>query len=259
MDFKRILFIGDTHCGHIGGLTPPAWWKSESWCEMIGRDWLMVEKKGYNWFKETVNQLKPIYGVAVGGDMGDGSQRKERGLDIIETDITKQAGMAIQLLKLTESERYACIYGTPYHVGDQFEIDKAVALGLDAPIAPVQDIVVNGCRIRIRHKIGGTSTPVGGDIALRKKEVFNKLWHFNQGLPLADLQVFFHVHRWRKIDDCVMTCPGLQAWTNYGSMQCDGEIHFGLAWVDIYEDGHFITDKKFLKLSEMDNLEDIQW
>ena len=257
---KRILFLGDTHCGHISGLTPPAWRVSKERCEMIGQDWHSVQETCWNTYLKYIEELKPIHGICVGGDCGDGLQKKQNGLELIVTDEEEQAQMAYECIKKADAQNHACVVGTPYHIGPQYIIDKLVASKLNAPIDNTMDVLVNGCRIRFRHKIGGTQTPVGGDIALRKKDINDLIWKEEHGLPKADLQAFFHVHRWRMIDMKIFSCPALQAWTSFGSRQCESIIHWGLFAVDINDDGAPVQfHKKFMRLVTVKTNRDQTW
>lgn len=256
---KRILFAGDFHAGHIGGLTPERWWINPDKLNKKEVKWREIQEITWNRFKQYLEELSPIHGCILGGDLPAGDDYKNKGKELITTSETKQAEICIEIVNTIPADNFVGVYGTPYHAGKQFTVEEMIAREIGFQIDSVVDINVDGIKIRARHKIGNTSTPVGGDIALRKKEISQLVWKEKHDIDIADLLVFFHVHRWRKIDDKIMSCPGLQTWTEYGGRECDGIIDWGLCAVDIENNEIIRFHKKLIRLKEVENITEVIW
>ena len=230
----RVLLLGDNHAGHRGGLTPPAYWYSE---ERDEGDWPKIQREAWNWYAGTIADLQPIDVALHLGDSIEGPGKRNGGTELISTDLLEQVKIATETLAIVKPRRgWVMVYGTPYHTTDgAADFDGIVANNLGAEIHNHAWVNVDGTTFDIKHKLGGSSTPTGGDIALRKEILWSHEWALAHGYPICDYIVRGHVHRERVVDNA-RSLPSLQLWTKYGGRQCTGLVNFGLTWCDI-EDG----------------------
>ena len=66
--FKRVLLMGDTHCGHRVGLTPPKYQSA-----IPGEDYYRTQIEAWGMYKGWIEELKPVDCVFVLGDCIDGT------------------------------------------------------------------------------------------------------------------------------------------------------------------------------------------
>lgn len=241
---KRILFVGDQQCGHMSGLTHPSYWIPESRNKELGADWRGVQKKGWEFFFENTRRKK-YDGLILMGDGIDGKQIKSGSRELITADRIEQCKMLRRTIDHIKTDKIAMVYGTGYHVGNFDRWEKTIAESIGADIKDIQEIKLYDKILRARHHIGRSSTPVGGDIALRKFMVNEMLWERDHDIPPADMYVFAHAHYFRRLLDAswdVWINPPLQMWTEFGANRCSGVIHFGFTELEIYPDGkHNVT------------------
>ena len=91
---KRILVMGDTHCGHIAGLTPPEWHfnsNNKSSITLKKRNvFAKLQKEMWNWYIETIESLKPFDTLFCMGDLIDGRGEASGGTELLTTDCNEQ-------------------------------------------------------------------------------------------------------------------------------------------------------------------------
>ena len=137
---KRVVAIGDLHCGHLLGLTPPDWWTSkmpghESMRERSGS----VQRELWKWYTATMAALQPIDILLVNGDVIDGKGRHSGGVEQITTDRRVQCEMAAECIGAASPKRAVFTYGTRYHTGkgedwEAMLADQLSAAGMDVDI-----------------------------------------------------------------------------------------------------------------------------
>ena len=239
---ERILCISDTHCGHIAGVTPPAWWVSPK----RGGDWADIAKmqrRGWRTLTGWIDELRPANGYRaclLGGDLIDGRQEKQGGRELLVVDPAKQCELAVQYAKYAAPRNgtYAMAYGTGYHTGKLRDEEDAIGDALGIPYTRRGDrltLDIDGCIIDLAHHVNGGMAPTGGDSALRTEQVQSHEWSIIHGFPVPHVIVRGHKHRYRRLADgkpevCVL--PGQQLWTKYGAGICRGIIHFGVVAFD---------------------------
>ena len=227
------------HCGHWAGLTPPAWQIKPDRHKRHAE----IQRQAWADWRRLCVALQPIYDVYLIGDLIDGRGDKSGSTELVTTDRIEQCDMAIQNAKmLNPTNGYMITFGTPYHTGQLEDFERLIADRLSAPIGDHHWPQVNGVTFDIKHKIGGTSTPTGGDIALRKERLWNVLWDERGMAPKSDIILRAHVHSHRYIGEngwMAATCPSLQYWTKYGGRQCSGMVDWGILVFDIEENGEW--------------------
>ena len=239
MSIERIACISDCHCGHKGGITPPAWQFS------FDRDPYWAKMQRFGWEKMTgwIEELRPVDGYRaclLVGDLIDGRQQINGGQELVAATPEEQSDIAIEYIKQVAPRNgaHAMAFGTPYHTGKLNDDEHKIADAFEIPAELRGDrVIVNidGCIIDLRHKTGGSQSPVGGDASLRSQQVNCLMWHVMHGFPVPHLLIRAHIHRHQMICDTlphVCVLPGQQLWTKFGARQCDRPVQFGFAAFD---------------------------
>ena len=117
---KRIILLGDTHCGHAAGLTPPDYqWPVHSEDEHRAK-LANAQREFWGWYTKQVkavcDERKP-YAVFFNGDAIDGRGEKSGGTELVTTDRNAQINMATQAIRQWKCDRHVFTYGclTPGH------------------------------------------------------------------------------------------------------------------------------------------------
>lgn len=250
---KRVVAIGDLHCGHYAGLTPPVF---QYRCT-VGPNYL--RKRGalqfecWSWYSKTLASLQPIDVLIVNGDMIDGKGTRSGGTELVTSDMQQQADMAAMCILEAKASKIICTYGTPYHVSaDGDDMESIVASKVDATIGGHEWIDVNGCVFDVKHKVGSSQVPHGRHTAIAREHLWNQLWAERDEAPRADVILRSHVHFYDfcgSDDFLAMTLPALQGpGSKYGSRQCSGIIHYGLVHFDVDDDGGYSWQPHILKI-----------
>jgi len=246
---QRILVISDTHCGHLTGLTPPAFQLNEFDKSRTKRNkWATMQKESWREFKKLLRRYEPFDLGFHLGDLIDGKGKRSGGVELITTSMDEQAGMAASVcntvrLHANKGFEWYGVSGTPYHTdadGDSWDDVAARRAGF-AKFGSHEWITVNGCTFDLKHKIGSSSVPYGKGTAIAKSRLHNLLWAEMQ--PKADVVIRGHTHspffcgepgEWLGV-----ICPALQGWTKYGATQCEGRVRWGITIFDVNKDGSY--------------------
>jgi len=232
--------MGDLHCGADSGLTPPAWISEK-------KQHFDLALRCWEFYETTLRLLQPIDVLIINGDLVEGKGRKNGGVELIETDLDRQAEMALDAIKIADAKTYVITRGTPYHVNSsdgsnlEYQISKLLkAEGADVHFGGHLFPEVNGHVFDVKHKIGQTSIPHGTS-PLKRAWVSNALLAERGENPRADTIIRSHVHRFDYVGNArylAMTLPALQTpFTRFGEDQCEGETDFGMASFDLNQNG----------------------
>ena len=240
---KRVVAIGDLHCGQYFGLTPPDWQGAFPHTD----DYRKVSdfsEQTWQFYADTINALKPIDCLIVNGDCVDGPGEIEKGREHLTTDVNEQIEMAVAAIQFAEAKSIQMTYGSGYHTGKGMDWEKIVADKVGGNVKNHNFVDVNGCIFDVKHKIGSSSTPYGRGTPLGKIDVWNLLWAESERQPRSDVFLRSHVHycvgTFRPVGTKIklmMTLPALQGWTIYGARNFDGIVNHGLVSFDVTEDG----------------------
>ena len=130
----RAILLGDYHCGHCVGLTPPKW----QWRATAGhtrRDKIAtIQAEQWAWYAATIKRIGPVDLVLANGDLIDGSGHRSGGTEQITTDRQEQTDMAVECLRAIKARQYVMTYGTAYHTGDEEDFEDHIAERMDAQI-----------------------------------------------------------------------------------------------------------------------------
>lgn len=252
-DFKRVLAIGDLHCGHYAGLTPPMWqtdYAPNAPLRFKVRS--SLQREMWQHFTDTVDALGPIDILIVNGDAIDGKAKRNNGVELFTASTTEQAEIAAECIKYVKADEIHMTHGTGYHVtADGEECEDWIAREVGATIDDHAWLDINGCVFDIKHHLGSSSVPYGRATQLAKETVWNRLWEEIEGAPKGDIFIRSHVHYHMHVGDSstylAMTLPPLQGpMTKFGAQRCSGTVHFGLTHFDVPNDYN-------------GNIQDIEW
>jgi len=255
-NYKRLILMSDTHCGHVAGLTPPDWHYNHATTNPRVMAVYEQQTAMWEWYTRRIDELKPIDYLFVLGDLVDGSGKRSGGTEQRTTDGNEQAAMAAECINYVESPRVLITYGTPYHVGtDQDQEDAVVPLlNGKAEIHSHAFVDINGITFDLKHFVASSSIPHGKWTPLVKDKVWNTVWHAEHALqPKSDVICRGHVHyhidagesdSWR-----AMTCPAMMGFgSKYGKRICKGVVHVGFIVFDFPEEGGYSWRPELLRL-----------
>ncbi len=191
----KILLAGDLHCGHLLGLTPPQYHNS-NWphADVMSNLW--------KWFDENLSKK---YDVAVwNGDLVEGEGRHESSFHLT-TDMNVQIEMAIDVVKHVGAKKNLFQYGSPYHAGQIMDYEKQIANYFNEDIKAIRKVTLAGVNFKFQHQIGKTTTPVGGDIMLRKGALWEMIYSVMDKRQPAQYCIFSHAHEYRRVENEHMT------------------------------------------------------
>lgn len=243
---KRVLLIGDLHCGHHLGLTPPDWWyppgSSNPRIAKIAR----FQRELWRFAVDAVKDLRPIDILEVGGDAIDGKGERSGGVELVTSDRVEQCEMAAAFVNLVGAPQVRLVYGTRYHVGRDEDFEQVLVDRISAPAGNVKIqghgfYNVNGCIIDSKHKVGSSSVPHGRMTSLARARLWNQVWSLeHERQPAANIIVRHHVHYFNFCggrDWVAMTVPALCYGTSFGIRECDGTVDIGMIVLDIDANG----------------------
>lgn len=244
--FRRIIFIQDTHCGHWTGLSAPEFQNNSM-------PYADFRKEAWNWFSNTTELMKPFDYAVFNGDLIDGKQVKSGGLELLTPDRFEQVRMAVAIYNKINPVKTIVIRGTKYHTGKEENFEDDFADRINAKVYNRFTGDMGGKVFDIRHKIGRSSIPHGRMTPLSRQVLWSRLREEKTGLH-ADVIVRSHVHYHIYMEEngiIAFTTPALQGPSDFGSMECDGEIDYGLIILDVYNDGRILKHTFLPKLETL--------
>lgn len=246
----RIAFVGDLHCGHHAGLTPPRWTHGAvDDTDHPLHKLAVVSVKLWEWYAKTVKAIGEVDMVVGVGDAIDGDGSRSGGTELIETDRLKQVEMAVDCYSLWKTSNRLFVYGTGYHTGNSEDYEALVAKAFNSKIGSHEWIKVNCIIIDVKHHLGSSSVPHGRSTALAREALWNQVWAADGLQPEADVYVRAHVHyhqvvssfnqRKNRYRTAFSNLP-LQFWhTKYGARRCSGMVHYGFTVLTVKPSGEY--------------------
>lgn len=249
---KRIVILGDLHCGHWAGLTPPPWHNSATAEHPSDRKAARLQGECWEFYAATIAQLRPVHILIANGDLIDGRGEKSGGTELIAVDRKEQTDMALACLRHIKAQQAVLTYGTDYHVGQMESWEEIIADGLDAKIGAHEWVSVNGLVFDCKHHLASSSVPHGRHTAIARDRLWNQLWGEHDRQPKAQVLIRSHVHYHQFVggpDWLGMTLPALQAaGTRYGARRCSGLVDYGLVHFDVTPSGGFTWQAHIARL-----------
>lgn len=242
---KRVLFMGDLHCGHRVGLTPPDW-QYPAKSDAVRYKWGRVQRECWDLYIEQTTALGPFDVVVVNGDLIDGKGFRSGGTELITTDRHEQCEMAAECIRpvLSKGTDLVITRGTPYHGGSNEDFEDVVASELHArKIGNQEWISVNGVCFDVRHHIGSSSIPHGKFTAMARSRLWNLIWAAERNeAPKADVIIRSHVHNFHHQGErgwLGITLPALQSLgSKFGAKLCEGTVDWGFVVFDVWKGGY---------------------
>jgi len=233
---KRVVVIADMHAGHRSGLTPPEFQYDPENEEHMWAKFGKLQMILWDFYKETIESLKPIDALLVNGDAIDGKGVRSGSTEQITTDRNVQADMAARAIALAEADSIVMTRGTAYHTGIDEDWEDLVAEKVGAKIGNHEWVDVNGLIFDMRHFVSRSVIPHGRLTAPLRDQLWNILWAEVAGYPKADIIIRSHVHYHvdgQVFGKRVFITPALQLHTKYGSKIASGVVDVGLLHFDI--------------------------
>lgn len=234
---KNVLCLGDLHCGHRVGLTPPRFQSKSGRMAEYGKVQAEYWRK-YQSYLATFLTYGSVDVLIVNGDCIDGTGFRSGGLEQITPDLDEQCEMAVEIIQGIGAKEVYLTYGTPYHVcnnGSQEELKIAQAVG--GSMHGHLQLKVDDVMFDVKHKIGSSGIPHGRCSALMKAILWNQRCSQEGTQERADVLLRSHVHYHAYCGDAKtlgMTLPALQgSGSKFGEEQCEGIVDFGLAWFGV--------------------------
>lgn len=238
---KRVVTMGDLHCGHAVGLAHPDYIPKHK----AAKHHAAVLTAMWGFYAATIGALQPVDILIVNGDLVDGQGTRSSGVEQLYTDMNTQCEMATRAIDYAQAKSIVITAGTPYHVNGQdgTDYEKIIAGDLDAKFGGHEWVDVNGLIFDVKHKIGGSSVPHGRHTAIARERLWNLLWNYAGGALESNIILRSHVHYHNFCGGpgwLGMTLPALQGpGSRYGVRQCSGVVDFGLVSFDVDEKGGY--------------------
>lgn len=241
-NFKRVLVISDTHCGHNVGLTPPEWWTDSKANAKAAK----VQREMWRFYSEAVKELMPIDILIENGDAIDGKGTRSGGSELITADRNEQCRMAAECINYVKADKVVMLYGTAYHTGNDEDLEEVIASQVNnkVKLGSHEWLDVNGKIFDCKHFIGPSkhSHLRYNQLAIEVKQ--NRDWFIKGRQPKGDIFIRSHVHYHTSAKDedwLAMTTPALQGYgSKFGARICSGIVDIGLIYFDVSEKGDYV-------------------
>ena len=114
---KKVLVIGDLHCGALTGLTPSSWFISEKRDKKIA----LLQRQMWRNYLQAIQQIGDVDYLIVNGDAIDGHGKKSSGSQLLTTDLLQQVDICVQCLNQINFKKCLLyIEVQPINNGDSF-------------------------------------------------------------------------------------------------------------------------------------------
>jgi hypothetical protein len=250
---KRVVVIGDLHCGGEFSIAPPDWqYKpiTNPTSSTIYRQNKCAEfqKTLWDWYVKEIEALKPVDILVGMGDMIDGPGIKTGGAEQIHTDVIRQCEMAAEAIKIVGAQKILLVYGSKYHCSDAggaTDYEDIVAKDCGAmKIGAHEWLDVNGTIFDIKHKVSRSSVPHTRGTAIAREYLWSALWSEMQLAPRSNIILRAHAHTPFAVEDptipyLAMITPALQWSTRFGTRECTGTVGVGITHFDVEANGEY--------------------
>ena len=250
---KRVVAFGDTHCGHVAGLTPPEWQFRQESDNLYHKNFAEMQSSLWSWYVKTIASLKPIDILIANGDMIDGKGEASGGTEQLVMDRKEQVQMAKKCIELADAKKIVMTYGTPYHTGKEEDWEAILASEVNAKkIGSHEWFDVNGLIFDCKHFVSGSIIPHGRHTAIARDKLWNELYAIRGGQPMADVFIRSHVHYFNfagEAQKLMIILPALQVYSKYGAKKHSGIINTGLVSFDVVSKKDFSWHEHLLDMT----------
>jgi hypothetical protein len=238
----RTVIISDSHAGHRSGLVPPGSFRySEEDDNPTLRKFATLQRIMWDWYVAKLQELQPIDTLIHNSECIDGKAERQGGTELVTTDRKMQCEIAAQVIREAKAKRIYITRGTRYHSGREEDWDEVVGTLVNADHVGAHIFLDSeGVIFDVRHKVPGSVIPHGRFTGLARQKLWNYLWAEREMQPKAHIIVRSHVHYHvycGTADWLALTTPSLQAFTKFGSEECEGTNDIGLTAIDTHAGG----------------------
>ena len=239
---SRTVIISDSHGGHRSGLVPPGSFRySEEDDNPTLRKFATLQRIMWDWYAAKLQELQPIDTLIHNSECIDGKAERQGGTELVTTDRKMQCEIAAQVIREAKAKRIYITRGTRYHSGREEDWDEVVGALVNADHVGAHIFLESeGVVLDVRHKVPGSVIPHGRFTGLARQKLWNYLWAEREMQPKANIIIRSHVHYHvycGTADWLAMTTPSLQAFTKFGSEECEGTNDVGLTCIDTHAGG----------------------
>jgi len=236
---KKVVAIGDLHCGNRVGLTPPQHQRI-----LAGDKYGAIREETWSEYTRMIDAQKPISVLLVNGDTIDGTGFRQGGVDLIEPDMVRQCDIASEVILYAEAETILMTKGTFYHTGSNLDFEDIIAKNVNArKISAEETFKVNSTVFNAKHHVGRSAILHGRATPILREHINNILWK-EKGLfeEKADIIIRSHVHYFNYAGAdgfLVMTLPALSGLgSRYGARVPSETVDFGIVFFSVSEDSY---------------------
>jgi len=202
---KKILVVGDLHCGSNVGLMKEGFEINAENDELNYTVKLnKVQEALYGHWTDMLDEVGKVDYVFCMGDLVEGKSYKDQSTGLVTPDMGLQEEIATDLLRQIRCRRFAGISGSRYHTNSNPNSDKNILQNLareyhekfEFDTDMVQDI--NGIRFHLRHKTSFARRPCLRESALGR----DAQEYFTEGKTLGkiDVGIRAHTHYFQALD-----------------------------------------------------------
>jgi hypothetical protein len=247
----KIACLADSHCGSVGGLTPP-------WREAGGQESHLARMRASLWahFVEHMPHQPDV--LLLMGDLVDGAQRKDDARGLLMPDCKEQLSCVEEIIDFIHPTHTVLVYGTGYHVIQGIHLEQELVERLKhLPYAPIDaghhvHVRLGGMLFDLKHTVGTGMLYHTRSMPLLRENYYNLLRADCGMSPRARVFLRAHAHRYmwhssRHVDMGIL--PSLQAWSDFGARLSDthdvGVVHLDVTRGSLTHQVH-LMDFKYL-------------
>lgn len=241
---RKILFISDMHVGSMYGLFPKNYVTSTG--NEIELNEIQTELLKY--WKKLFKDVGYYDTIILMGDLIQGLNKRESGLDTMISNLNEQENATLELLKsVCENKKVFGVSGTRYHDSADYQIHQSIAEKLGGKyFGALANLRINNKIVHIEH--GGGSMPTYMGTKLNKKLLLANAAIGLNKIPEIDVFIHGHFHCFAELRTKNRVAVSLPAWETAKNNQYSvGRYeHFqpdiGAFKMEISDDGGILTE-----------------
>ena len=247
---KVVAVLSDFHVGSLLGLAPRNFVSADQWHSGLVWLWARWEE-----FQESLPVKIDL--LILNGDLIDGGQRAQKGMEAWDTKPSRQTEALLEVLGpvIDRSEKVLVVPGTDYHEGPMGDALQAFISDLDNAVNPSEGItrwhwpvVIGGLKVSVLHGLSyapvNRETPLGGELRAAVMSTERR--------ERPDVIIRSHVHYFVHVEHSRMhgfATPGFQlktAFMNRNSVY-KGFPDVGGFWFAVDDESRMVYDSRTMK------------
>jgi len=230
----RMLWVNDTHCGSVYGLTPEGYRDADyGWCSKPLREFYLDELK----------RIGPVDILVLVGDIVDGMGNKDAS-ELISTDTSVSRDIAVEMLGHIKADETWLVRGTPFHTFGTEDLEELVANDMGIPKDHRKDelrLEINGHRIMWRHAGRMSAAPQTPPAQLFREWIRDVVQGAAEDYQWAHCVVRAHTHYYFDVQTSVgraISLPCMEwPFGKYGRRLFTQWYHMGLTFGEVSKAG----------------------